>query len=223
MYALSLASGSAASGSTGATRPRRAGRDQTASLSLTAGCTGRRQPRRLRSMPPPASRSGSTHTSSAAARGRSGSSPKSRTGCVYLASQYGSGPGGGVLIALNASTGAVLWKFNTVVGAAPRRAVARSSARAALGRRRSSAATGRLPTESAIHTRSPASAIAHPSAQLYTDSDVNLDAATGKLRWYYQGVPNDFKDYDMQASPIAARVNGVRWSSVAARWATSTR
>jgi alcohol dehydrogenase (cytochrome c) len=34
---------------------------------------------------------------------------------------------------------------------------------------------------------------------------VNLDAATGKLRWYYQGVPNDFKDYDMQASPISAR------------------
>ncbi len=39
---------------------------------------------------------------------------------------------------------------------------------------------------------------------LYTDSVVNLDAATGKLRWYYQGVTNDFKDYDMQASPIAA-------------------
>ena len=38
---------------------------------------------------------------------------------------------------------------------------------------------------------------------------MNLDAATGKLRWYYQGVPNDFKDYDMQASPISASVNGV--------------
>jgi glucose dehydrogenase len=54
-----------------------------------------------------------------------------------------------------------------------------------------------------------ASAIAHPSKQLYTDSDVNLNAATGKLNWYYQGVPNDFKDYDMQASPISASVNGV--------------
>ena len=38
--------------------------------------------------------------------------------------------------------------------------------------------------------QSPAQAIAaSQSAQLYTDSDVNLDAATGKLRWYYQGVP----------------------------------
>jgi outer membrane protein assembly factor BamB len=38
---------------------------------------------------------------------------------------------------------------------------------------------------------------------------VNLDAATGKLRWYYQGVPDDFKDYDMQTSPISARAGGV--------------
>src|SRR5262249_16162514 len=50
----------------------------------------------------------------------------------------------------------------------------------------------------------------HPAQDLYTDSDVNLDAATGKLRWYYQGVPNDFKDHDMQASPISTRSKGVR-------------
>jgi outer membrane protein assembly factor BamB len=56
--------------------------------------------------------------------------------------------------------------------------------------------------------QSAAAAIAHPAADLYTDSVVSLDAATGKLRWYYQGVPNDFKDYDMQASPISARVGG---------------
>jgi len=53
-----------------------------------------------------------------------------------------------------------------------------------------------------------AAAIAHPSAQLYADSEVNLDAATGKLRWYYQGVTNDFMDHDMQTSPIAASING---------------
>ena len=32
---------------------------------------------------------------------------------------------------------------------------------------------------------------------------------SGKLRWYYQGVPNDFKDYGMQSSPISASVNGI--------------
>ncbi len=31
--------------------------------------------------------------------------------------------------------------------------------------------------------QSIASAIDDPSRQLYTDSEVNLDAATGKLRW----------------------------------------
>lgn len=55
-----------------------------------------------------------------------------------------------------------------------------------------------------------ATAIAHPSAQLYADSDVNLDAATGKLRWYYQAVSNDFMDHDMQTSPIAATIGAER-------------
>jgi outer membrane protein assembly factor BamB len=52
-------------------------------------------------------------------------------------------------------------------------------------------------------------AFSHPAKLLYSDSDVTLDAATGKLRWYYQGVTDDFKDWDMQASPILATVNGV--------------
>jgi outer membrane protein assembly factor BamB len=35
-----------------------------------------------------------------------------------------------------------------------------------------------------------------------------LSASTGKLNWYYQAVPNDFKDHDIQDSPIATTVNG---------------
>src|SRR5204862_7592499 len=42
--------------------------------------------------------------------------PQVADGRVYLASAYGSGPGGGVLMALNASTGHLIWKFNTVIG-----------------------------------------------------------------------------------------------------------
>ena len=56
--------------------------------------------------------------------------------------------------------------------------------------------------------QSTASAIVHPSGLLYTDSEVDLDAATGHLRWYYQALPDDFKDYDLQASPISASING---------------
>ena len=68
--------------------------------------------------------------------------PQVSGGRVYLSSAYGSGPGGGVLMALNASNGALLWKFNTLTGRRP--ACRRSaSGRAAPGRRRWWAATER--------------------------------------------------------------------------------
>ena len=134
--------------------------------------------------------------------------PQVADGRVYLASAYGSGPGGGVLLALSAASGELLWRFNTLLGP--------DSGVEAVGLGSGGAWETPLVSSDGSVTfgignpyQSVASAIAHPSAQLYTDSDVNLDAATGKLRWYYQGVPNDFKDYDMQASPISASVNGV--------------
>jgi outer membrane protein assembly factor BamB len=140
-------------------------------------------------------------------QGTFGIQPQVANGRVYLASQYGSGPGGGVLIALDASSGKVLWKFNTAVGPEP--------GVQALGLGTGGAWETPLVSSDGSVTygignpyQSAASAIAHPAVDLYTDSDVNLDAASGKLRWYYQGVPNDFKDYDMQASPISASVNG---------------
>jgi alcohol dehydrogenase (cytochrome c) len=133
--------------------------------------------------------------------------PQVAAGRVYLASAYGLGPGGGVLMALNAATGRLLWTFNTVLGPDQGvRAVGAGSGGAW--------ETPLVGTDGSVTFgignpyQNAASAIAHPSAQLYTDSDVNLDAATGKLRWYYQGVPNDFMDHDMQASPIATTING---------------
>jgi len=140
-------------------------------------------------------------------QGTFGIQPQVATGRVYLASQYGSGPGGGVLIALNAATGAVVWKFNTVHGAEP--------GVRALGLGAGGAWETPLVSSDGSVTygignpyQTVNEAIKHPAADLYTDSAVNLDAATGKLRWYYQGVPDDFKDYDMQTSPISASVGG---------------
>jgi alcohol dehydrogenase (cytochrome c) len=134
--------------------------------------------------------------------------PQVAAGKVYLASAYGLGPGGGVAMALNAATGKLLWSFNTVAGSdAGVKSIGLGSGGAwetpLVG------SDGSVTFGIGNPYQSPASAMAHPSAQLYTDSDVNLDAATGKLRWYYQGVPNDFNDWDMQASPISAQVNGV--------------
>jgi alcohol dehydrogenase (cytochrome c) len=134
--------------------------------------------------------------------------PQVANGRVYLASSIGLGPGGGVLLALDARTGKLAWKVNTILPAS------------------NSSATSKYGTGGAWETpligndgsvtfgignpyQTAASAIARPSAQLYTDSEMNLDAATGKLRWYYQAVPNDFMDHDMQTSPIAATINGV--------------
>jgi outer membrane protein assembly factor BamB len=134
--------------------------------------------------------------------------PQVADGRVYLASAYGSGPGGGVLMALNASTGHLLWTFNSVVGA--------GAGVQALGLGSGGAWETPLAGSDGSVTfgignpyQSIGEAIAHPSRQLYTDSEVNLDAATGKLRWYYQAVPNDFQDHDLQASPISAVTGGV--------------
>jgi alcohol dehydrogenase (cytochrome c) len=133
--------------------------------------------------------------------------PQVADGRVYLASAYGLGSGGGVLMALNAGTGRLLWKFSTLLTADH----GVQSVGAGSGGAWETPLVG---TDGSVTFgignpyQNAASAIADPSPQLYTDSDVNLDAATGKLRWYYQGIPNDFMDHDMQASPIAATVNG---------------
>ncbi|MGO9557669.1 MAG: PQQ-binding-like beta-propeller repeat protein [Acidimicrobiales bacterium] len=134
--------------------------------------------------------------------------PQVTDGRMYLASAYGSGPGGGVLIALSAATGRVLWKFNTVLN--PGKGVR------ALGVGSGGAWETPLVGSDGSVTfgignpyQSIGSAIARPSRQLYTDSAVNLDAVTGKLRWYYQAVPDDFQDHDLQASPISASIGGV--------------
>ena len=134
--------------------------------------------------------------------------PQVAGGRVYLASAYGSGPGGGVLLALNASSGKLLWKFSTLTGG-------QGAGVASLGLGSGGAWEPPLVGSDGSVTfgignpyQSIGGAIEHPAKLLYTDSELNLDAATGKLRWYYQAVPNDFKDHDLQTSPISTVVAG---------------
>lgn len=47
-----------------------------------------------------------------------------------------------------------------------------------------------------------------PGNNLYTNSVVVLDAATGKLNHYYQQVPKDNKDYDTAAAPVLYSLDG---------------
>ena len=136
--------------------------------------------------------------------GTFGIQPQVANGRVYLATQAGMVPGGGVLLALSASTGNLLWTFKTLLKAVPGVQTAGGAWETPLVNRDGSVTFG-----VGNPYQSVASAISTPSRLLYTDSVVNLDAATGKLRWYYQAVPDDFKDFDMQASPISASINGV--------------
>src|SRR6201999_4162909 len=118
-------------------------------------------------------------------------------------------PGGGILLALSASTGRELWPFSTVAGAAAGGVRALGLGSGGAWETPLVGSDGSVTFGTGNPYQSIGGAINHPSQQLYTDSEVNLSAATGKLRWYYQAVPNDFKDYDLQASPIAATVRGV--------------
>ena len=142
-------------------------------------------------------------------QGTFGIQPQVANGRVYAASQYGSDKGGGILFALNANTGKVLWKFNTLKKT--------SLGVTSLGLGAGGAwetplvgSDGSVTYGTGNPYQTLKSAIDTPARLLYTDSEVNLNAATGKLRWYYQAVPNDFKDFDMQTSPIAAAINGHR-------------
>jgi glucose dehydrogenase len=136
--------------------------------------------------------------------------PQVSGGRVYLASAYGSGPGGGVPLALDAASGKKLWSFSTVTGgeAAGVKAVGLGSG-GAWETPLVSADGSTVTFGTGNPYQSIGQGLSHPSRQLYTDSEVALDAATGALRWYYQAVPDDFLDWDMQLSPIAATVGGV--------------
>ncbi|MGC2486815.1 MAG: PQQ-binding-like beta-propeller repeat protein [Acidimicrobiales bacterium] len=140
-------------------------------------------------------------------QGTFGIQPQVSNGEVFLASQYGSAPGGGILVALNASNGHELWSFKTMTGPEP--------GVQALGLGAGGAWETPLVSPGGTVTfgignpyQTVGEAYAQPARLLYSDSDVTLNASTGKLRWYYQGVENDFKDFDMQASPIATTVKG---------------
>jgi outer membrane protein assembly factor BamB len=47
-----------------------------------------------------------------------------------------------------------------------------------------------------------------PGANLYTDSMVKLDAATGKKQWHFQLTPHDIYDWDFQDPPLLIDAGG---------------
>jgi len=126
-----------------------------------------------------------------------GMAPQVAGGRVFVAS--GVTVGGGILFALDAETGAVIWRFQTVIDPVGRHLPIPSGGAwdAVLIGPDHSLYVGignpYLSLQDAVTT---------PSREVYTDSLVKLDQATGKVEWYYQAFPNDFHDWDLQISPI---------------------
>jgi PQQ-dependent dehydrogenase (methanol/ethanol family) len=58
---------------------------------------------------------------------------------------------------------------------------------------------------------------ARPGDNLYTNSVVALDAATGRLAWHVQQVPADFHDWDTAAPPVAYEQDGRRYMAVGSK------
>jgi outer membrane protein assembly factor BamB len=113
---------------------------------------------------------------------------------------------GGVAYALDTKTGKVKWTFHETLDPSSVENRGSKFGKAVLG---NGGAWGTPVVENGMvyfgianPYRTIDQAEKTPGKVLYNDSTVALDANTGKLKWYYQGVPNDFYDWDMQIAPM---------------------
>jgi outer membrane protein assembly factor BamB len=131
-------------------------------------------------------------------------------GRVYVSTQ-GFVPGGrGALYALSATTGKLVWRFQTV--RLPLKHPAASGGGGAWNPvsvdEHGNVYAGISNPDPWGGSRAFPNGGLFPGPALYTDSLVVLDGATGRLRWYDQVTPHDIRDHDFQASPILATVGG---------------
>src|SRR4051794_2896439 len=127
--------------------------------------------------------------------------PAVADGRVYLAT--GALLGGGIAYALDAKTGRTLWSFDTVTDPVGEKIIG--------GGAWNPPAVGPDGTVyfGTGNVYQPArTALASPGRRLYADSTIALDGRTGHLKWYFQAVPDDFHDWDMQISPILTKRHG---------------
>ena len=127
--------------------------------------------------------------------------PQVANGTVYLSSA--ALLGGGITYALDASTGKMKWSFDTVTDPVGDKIIGGGSWNPpAIG------PDGTVYIGTGNMYQPASVGLDNPGKRLYTDSTLALDGTTGKLHWYYQAVPDDFHDWDMQLSPIYASAGG---------------
>ena len=145
--------------------------------------------------------------------------PGYNDGTVYVSTVPGNtktfyaGNGQAILTAMDASTGAIKWKWDEV----PANLWSEKNKNINSGGGQWQAPTFDGKGNMYVGVANPAPftgtpklpwGSSRPGPNLYTNSIVKLNASTGKLIWYYQLTPHDIYDWDMQNSPMLATVNG---------------
>jgi alcohol dehydrogenase (cytochrome c) len=126
---------------------------------------------------------------------------------VVVTSTTGPFPGGrGTIVGLDAGTGRVRWRFDTI--AEPWRFPRVASGGGAWGTPTVDAAghvwVGTANPDPWGGTRALPNGGAYPGPVRWTDSLLELDAATGRLLWAAQVTPHDVRDHDFQDPPVLA-------------------
>ena len=149
--------------------------------------------------------------------------PGVHDGTVYVstvpgnATKFYAGSGQAVLWAMDASTGAVKWKWNEVP--ANLWSDKYTQLNSGGGQWYPPTFDGQGNLYVGVANPAPFPGVkagakslpwgsSRPGPDLYTDSIVKLDEQTGKVIWHYQLTPHDIYDYDLENSPILANVNG---------------
>jgi alcohol dehydrogenase (cytochrome c) len=134
--------------------------------------------------------------------------PVAANGLMYT-STIGYLPGGrGALYGLDAETGEIRWRFDTILEPWPWPMEAGGGGAwfpmsvDELGR----VYAGNSNPGPWGGTRKRPNGGSFPGPALYTDSLLVLDGQTGELLWHDQVTPHDIRDYDFQLSPIIARL-----------------
>jgi alcohol dehydrogenase (cytochrome c) len=132
------------------------------------------------------------------------------------ATNYYLGGAYGILYSLDATTGATVWSFSTVAGGSKLWGDPGENGGGGLWYPPAVDSAGRVffgtGNPSPVYsTKSDPNAKSRPGPDLYTDSLVAVNGATGKLLWYHQVTPHDVRDYDFQDPPIVTmqKIDGV--------------
>ncbi len=127
------------------------------------------------------------------------------------AKSFYAGNGDGIVYALAAKTGRMKWSFNTIAKGAKLWGDPKVNSGGGLWYPPAVDGQGRVFLAVANPAPFPGTkeypnGSSRPGPNLYTDSLVALDGATGKLLWYRQAVRHDIRDYDLQDSPIVGLI-----------------